>query len=335
MNTRNCLTLLLIAVILFGCRHSNQSSNRQDNASTDTVQVEEYDEEEEEDEYDDITTVSSPDGRICLYSRNTHSRDASWGWSDIYEVRDGDSVYTYEGLPDWEGEVSSVNHIYSLPSPRRHLYLFEAFFRISGAYGYQSYVAYELKGHDLKRTTIITDAQGNDTTEIGFEYNFADYYFRFARMLGYEYQYKWDERKRILYYPLLKWDSYYLNDKFLIYRWDGHRLYATADTVCNPRLYAPLRNYAMCLQHTKAGAIQARMDSMPDGTLRYCSWDINQDIGKQPDIILYGERKGNEFHFPNPPADTYVVTIEDTPEIRIYHSTAPGQQGELTAIYKD
>ena len=37
-----------------------------------------------------------------FYIRNNTSRDASYGWSIIYDVRDMDSVYTYEGLPDWD-----------------------------------------------------------------------------------------------------------------------------------------------------------------------------------------------------------------------------------------
>jgi len=41
-----------------------------------------------------------------------------------------------------------------LPHPKRHLYLFDAFVRISGSSGYQSFITYEQKGHNLKRVPL-------------------------------------------------------------------------------------------------------------------------------------------------------------------------------------
>lgn len=116
--------------------------------------------------------------------------------------------------------------------------------------------------------------------------------------------------------------------------WDQEYLRPTTDTVCNPHLYEPLQNYAACLQHTKAEWFRARVDSMPDGQLRYTAWYKDQAINTEPNITLYGERVGNEYHFYNQ-TYTYVVTIEDVPEIRIYYSSVPGQLGELSGVYKE
>lgn len=319
---------LALSITLLGCSHSKPKTENKDNQLLFVTEI--LDEEED----DEVSIVSSPDGRICIYSRNIQTRDASMGWSIIYDVKDNGAVYTYEGLPDWEGEVATINRIYSMPYPKRHLYLFDAFVRISGAYGYQAFVAYELIGHELKRVAVLTNEQGNLSAEIGFEYNFADYYFRFARALGYDYQYTWDEENSFFYYPLLQQDSYYLNDRFVIYRWNGNTMKPTTDTVCNPRLYEPLQNYVFCLQHTKAGYVQARVDSMPDGLLRYTAWDRNQDISTKPNIVLYGKSVGDEYHFYNQ-THTYVVTREDIPEVHIYYSNTPGQLGELYSTYKD
>lgn len=328
MKTYNFFLLLTIAVALSGCAKSDSGTDTQENELLFTSEI-------EEDENDEVTIVSSPDGLVCFYSRNNSVGGAAYGWSLIYDVKDGNKVYTYEGLPDWEGEGASISRIFCLPHPKRHLYLFDAFTRISGSYGYQSFIAYELKGHELKRVPILVNDQGEKVNEIGFEYNFGDYYFRFARALTYDYQYMWDEETGVFYFPLLIYGSYLLNDKFVAYQWDGSCLKPTTDTIGNPHLFAPLRNYAACLQHTKAGYVQARVDSMPDDRLRYTAWDRNQDISEEPNIVLYGRRVGNEFHFNNPPTYTYVVTIEDVPEIRLYHSTVPGQLGELNGTYKD
>ena len=328
MKTYNFLLLLIIAITLLGCAKAKTETDTQESEPLFTTEI-------TEDENDDVTIVSSPDGLICFYSRNNHAGDAVYGWSLIYDVKDGNKVYTYEGLPDWEGEGASIHRIHCLPHPKRHLYLWDAFTRISGSYGYQSFIAYELKRHELKRVPILVNDQGEKVNEIGFEYNFGNYYFRFARALTYDYQYMWDEGSCVLYYPLLEYDSYFLNDKFVAYRWDGSYLRHTTDTIGNPHLFNPLRNYAACLQHTQAGNVQVRVDSMPDGQLRYTAWDRERDISTEPNIILYGKRVGNEFLFKNPPTYTYVVTIEDIPEVRLYYSTILGKLGELNGLYKE
>lgn len=322
------LIVFALGLALCGC------AKKQDNKAGDDSRLLFATEVDEEDD-DEISIVSSPDGSICLYSRNSTSKDATMGWSILYDVKDKDTVYTYEGLPDWQGEVSDIKKIFSLPHPKRNLYLFDAFCRISGAYGYQSFIAYERIGHQLKRVGLWSDEAGVLCNEIGFEYNIPDYYFRFARSLDYDYQYMWDEDEGIFYYPLLKHESYFLTDKFVKYIWNGKRLCPTTDTVANPHLYEPLRNYEMCYQHTDAGYIQARVDSLPDGRLRYAAWDKGVNVGTEPNIVLYGKRVGDEYHFYNPPTYTYVVTIEDVPEVRTYHSDIPGQLGELYDTYTD
>ncbi|MBR1878891.1 MAG: hypothetical protein IJ814_07830 [Paludibacteraceae bacterium] len=329
MKTCHYLLVLALSITLLGC---NRAQSRTENNDNQLLFATEMPDEEEDDE---VSIVSSPDGRICLYRRNIQTRDASMGWSIIYDVKDDGMVYTYEGLPDWEGEPATLQRIYSLPHPRRHLYLFDAFFRISGSYGYQAFVAYELTGHELKRVAVLTDEQGDLSAETGFEYNFADYYFRFARALEYDYQYTWDEENGILYYPLLQEDSYQLNDRFIVYRWNGKTMKPTTDTVCNPRLYEPLRNYVSCLQHTKAGYAQVRVDSLPDGRLRYTAWDREQNVASKPNIILFGKREGDEYHFYNPPTYTYVVTIEDIPEVHVYYGDTIGQLDELANSYTE
>jgi len=326
MKRMSYLLVLAIAAALCGCQSGNKTTN--ENQLLFAAESNEPEEEEE------VRIVSSPDGTVCFYIRTNYSRDASYGWSVIYDVKDKDSVYTYEGLPDWEGEASSISKIHALPHPKRNLYLIDAFFRVSGAYGYQAFITYERKGHSLKRVPLLRDDEGNLVNEIGFEYNFADYFFRFARALSYDYQYLWDEDNGIFYYPLLKKDSYRLNDKFVVYRWDGKSLYPTTDTVANPRIYEPLRDYVTCLQHTKAGYVQVRVDSLADGRLRYAAWDRDGDISDKPNIVLYGESVETEFHFHNQ-THTYVVTRDDIPEVRIYYSATPGQLGELYSTYKE
>ena len=125
-----------------------------------------------------------------------------------------------------------------------------------------------------------------------------------------------------------------MTDRFIRYRWNKKSL-EPIDTVCNPHLYEPLRNYVTSYQHFKAGYVQVRVDSLPDGQLRYTAWEREQDISEKPNIVLYGKRVGDEYHFYNPPTYTYVVTIEEFPEVRLYYSNVPGQLGELSGVYKE
>lgn len=282
-----------------------------------------------------VTIADAPDGSIRIYGWNNHMGGTCISWSAMYQIRDKGKVYTYEGLPDWEYDLYLITNIYVLPHPTRHLYLFDAYFREWSSQSYQGFIAYERIGQELKCVKILRGEDGELTNEIGFEYCVPEFYFNFARALTWDYLYQWDDENGILYFPLHRDDPYtYMTDRFIRYRWNKQTLEPT-DTVCNPRLYEPLRNYVTCLQHTKAGYVQVRVDSMPDGRLRYAAWDREQDIKTKPNLILYGERKGNEYHFYNPPTYTYVVTIEDTPEVRVYYGDTIGHFDELSNTYRE
>lgn len=330
------VTLVLLAA-LCGCTKKETKTDTTAEQPSLTEETEEYAEEvaEDEDYYDEdeISVVYSSDGAICVYSKSL-SGSVYFGWSNRYTVKDRDSIYTFDGLPDWESEVSSINNIYSLPHPKRHLYLFDAYFRESGSEGYQYFVAFERIGHDLKRVNILRDDAGNPQCEIGFEYNFGDYYFRFARTLGDNSLYQWDEKNATLYYPVLIPDSYFMTDKFVRYVWNGQMMAPVPDTVANPRLHASLQDYALCLRHTQAGSIQVRVDSLADGRLRYASWKREQNISTKPSMILYGKTVEDEYYFYDQ-TFTYVVTKEDIPQVRLYHSNTPGQLGKLHTTYAE
>ena len=331
-------TILVIIVFLGSCNHPKGSTNESQQLFVEEVEdvvEEEIEEMEEEAEESTPTIVDSPDGSIRIIGYDNHTGGTSTSWSSMYQIRDKGKLYSYEGLPDWNGEMFLITAIYCLPHPTRNLYLFDAYFRICGSSAYQAFIAYERKGHELKRVAVLRDQDGSLTDEIGFEYNIPDYYFRFARALGYENLYMWDKDKKVFYYPLRHaYYGYLMTDKFVRYIWNKNTLEPTTDTVANPRLYAPLQDYVTCIQHTKAGCVQVRIDSMADGRLRYTAWDRNQHIGTEPDIVLYGKSVGDEYHFYNQ-KHTYVVTKEDEPEIRIYYSNTPGDLGELYKTYKE
>lgn len=329
-------TYLLIVLTLFACLSScnnrSQSSNNEH-----LLVVEELDEDEgvSEEVESEPTIVESPDGIIRFIGNNNHTGGIASGWSSIYQIRDKGQIYTFEGLPDWDGEPALITAIYCLPHPKRNLYLFDAYFRYSGSGAYQAFVAYERIEHTLKRVSVLRNDEGNLCNEIGFEFNVPDYYFRFARSLGYENLYKWSEHESVLYYPIgYNENGARLTDKYVRYIWNEQTLEPTTDTVCNPRLYEPLQNYVACLQHTKAGYVQVRVDSLADGQLRYSAWDRNKDISTEPNIVLYGKSVGDAYHFFNQ-TYTYVVTREEIPEVHIYYSSTPGQLGELSNTYKE
>lgn len=318
----------MTCILLCGCAKTSEQMNSNESHLL-------FVEEEEEEVENEPIIVDSPDGVIRFIGNNNHTGGIASGWSSIYQIRDNGHIYTYDGLPDWDGEPALITAIYCLPHPKRQLYLFDAYFRFSGSGAYQAFISYELLGHSLKRISVLRDDEGNLSNEIGFEFNVPDYYFRFARTLGYGNLYKWSEHESVFYYPIGKAENRtILTDRYIKYIWNSKSLEPTSDTVCNPRLYEPLRNYVTCLQHTEAGYVQVRVDSMPDGRLRYTAWDRKQDISEGPNIILYGQSVGDEYHFYNK-THTYVVTKENNPEVRIYYSHIPGQLGELYSTYKE
>ena len=281
-----------------------------------------------------VTIADAPDGSIRIYGWDNHMGGTCISWSGMYQVRDKGKVYAYEGLPDWgEYDLNLITAVYRLPHPKRHLYLFDAYYREWSSMSYRGFITYERIGHELKQVNLIRDDEGELVSEIGFEYSVPEFYFNFACALTWDYQYQWDKEKNILYFPLHREDEYtYMTDRFIRYRWNNQTLEPT-DTVCNPRLYEPLRNYVCSFQHANAGAVQIRIDSMADGRFRYTAWDRNRDISTKPNIVLYGESVGEEYRFYNG-SHTYVVTKEEDPEVRIYYSSTPGQLGELYGRYK-
>ena len=281
-----------------------------------------------------VTVADAPDHSIRIYGWNNHMGGTCISWSAMYQVRDKGKVYTYEGLPDWEYDNYLITAIYQLPHPKRHLYLFDGYFREWSSQSYIGFVAYERIGHELKRVKILRNEDGELDDEIGYEYCVPEYYFKFASVLGWDYMYRWDDKNNVLYFPLPREDEYtYMSDRFVRYQWNKQTLEPT-DTVCNPQLYDSLQNYITGYQHFKAGYVQVRIDSMADGRMRYIAWDRNQDISTEPNIVLYGKSVGDEYHFYNQ-RHTYVVTKSDNPEIRIYYSSTPGQLGELYSTYSE
>ena len=282
-----------------------------------------------------VTIADAPDGTIRVYGWDDHMGGTCISWSALYQIRDKGKVYTYEGLPDWEYDQHLVTAIYELPHPKRHLYLFDTYYREWSSMSYTGFIAYERIGHELKRVPILRDEEGKLVSEIGFEYCVPEFYFNFACALTWDYLYHWDSDKHILYFPVPREDEgTYMTDRFVRYRWNKKTLDPT-DTVANPHLYEPLRNYVVCLQHTLASHVQVRVDSLADGRLRYTAWNREGDISDEPNIVLYGERKGNEFFFYNPPTYTYVVTIEETPEVRVYYGDTIGKLDELSNLYRE
>ena len=281
-----------------------------------------------------FTIADASDGSVRIYGWDNHMGGTCTNWSAMYQVRDKGKVYTYEGLPDWEYDLFLITDIHILPHPKRHLYIFDAYFREWSSQSYQGFIAYERIGHELKRVKIFRNEEDELTNEIGYEYCVPEFYFNFARALKWDYMYHWDEKKCILYFPLHCDESYTsLTDRFIRYQWGGDTM-EPIDTVCNPRLHESLRNYVTGYQHFKAGYVQVRIDSLADGRLRYTAWDRNEDISTEPNIVLYGKSVGNEYHFYNQ-THTYVVTKGDDPEIRIYYSNTPGQLGKLYSTYKE
>ena len=246
-----------------------------------------------------FTIADASDGSVRIYGWDNHMGGTCINWSAMYQVRDQGKVYTYEGLPDWEYDLFLITDIHVLPHPKRHLYIFEAYFREWSSQSYQGFIAYERIGHELKRVKLFLDEEDKLTNEIGYEYCVPEFYFNFARALTWDYMYQWDDKNCILYFPLHCDDPYTsLTDRFIRYQW-GAGTMVPIDTVCNPRLHESLRNYVTGYQHFKAGYVQVRIDSLADGRLRYTAWDRNEDISTEPNIVLYGKSVGNEYHFYN------------------------------------
>lgn len=281
-----------------------------------------------------VTIADAPDNSIRIYGWDNHMGGTCISWSAMYQIRDKGKVYTFEELPDWDGDLFLITDIYVLPHPKRNLYLFDCYYREWSSQSYRGFIAYERKGHELKRVDILRGEDGELTSQIGFEYNVPMYFFNFARTLTWDNQYSWDADRQCLYFPVPREDAYTeATDRFVRYCWNGKSLEPT-DTVGNPRLHESLREFHTCYHHTRFEQFQVRIDSMADGRLRYSAWDKNDAISDTPWLVIYGKSVGDEYHFYNQ-AHIYVVTKKEPREIRIYYSTNPDELGEPYSTYTE
>ena len=278
--------------------------------------------------------VDAPDKSFRVYSWNDYLGGTCTHWSGLCQIRDGENVYTYDGLPDWfSEEMFYVTDIFQLSHPTRNLYLIGAYYNESSAFSWHVFVAYERIGHELKRVPVIRDKEGELTDMIGFEYSSSGYYFNYAKAVGFDDRYYWDHKSQCLYFPELRDDeSYLLTDRFYRYEWDGETL-EPGDIVTDPYLHRSLKNFLQQERVIKINQLLVRIDSLADGRMRYASWH-GDSMMAEPEIIVYGNSVGDEYRFYNN-TYTYVVTKDEyDPEVRVYYSSVPGQLGKLEYTYK-
>ena len=160
--------------------------------------------------------VDAPDGKIRFYGWNSDFGGSCIYWSNMYQVKDNDSVYTFDGLPDWDCESMLPTHIYKLPHKTRNYYLISFYYRISGSEAYIAAYTYELYGKELKRVYLFKDGE-TLSDRVEYEYRISD---RSENAVNHSNRPYFDEQKARLYFPNspTQHDHYQWNNELLIKR---------------------------------------------------------------------------------------------------------------------
>ena len=280
-----------------------------------------------------LRITDSPDGKIRFYGWDSGLGGTCISWTTMYQIEHKGKVYTYNGLPDWDGEGVLPMNIYKMPHKSRDLYVFIYYFREWSSQGYNVAVGYELKGHTLKQIPLFVDQDATRHSKLDYEYNIPDYYFRMARAIGFDYQFYYDDQSATLYYPQARikaGESLILSDRYIPYTWDRDCLLEGEETG-NPNLIRSLQDYKhveRMVRFVSSATIIARIDVMPDGSYRYAAW-LNEPMSETPAMLLYnGMADEKRYYFRNK-THIYVITKEEIPVLEVYYSADPYELGEM------
>lgn len=272
-----------------------------------------------------IYIEQTPDGRIRAYNWCSYAYGSNVTWNHLIQIEDNGTVYVPDEIPDWDMEVSTIEHIYQLPEPG--YYIFVYYLREWASMGHYAAVGYQLNGHTLKRVRLFTDTDATHRDRLELECNTSDFYFRIGRAIGGDDFFYYDEQNATLYYPRtrIRYDETLLvSDRYIPYVWDGTGMTEDEETG-NPRLHPSLQDYAYVdriARFNNADSVIARIDVLPDGSYRYASW-INEPMTAEPAMVLHhGTEDDQRYYFRNE-THTYVITKDDCPVLEIYDSVNP------------
>lgn len=283
-----------------------------------------------------LSIADSEDGTIRCYCWNNNLGFRCTTWSSMYQVKDKGKVYTYGGLPMYDSEEEMeyiVVSISQLPHKSRNLYLFFMFhdvvFEVSG----YTIAAFERIGHELKQVALFRNAEGEMVDAIGVDYFLRDYVVRYVQDTYCDDIYVWNDKDKDLYLAIGQEDhTLIMTDRYVRCHWDG-KIMAPVDTTYNPTFHPSVAGYQELVRIFRTDDHIVRIDSMPDGRMRYTSWSVRHDVSEQPNIMLYGNTVDGKYRFYNN-TYTYIVDLDHYhPEVSIYYSEIPRQLGKWQITY--
>jgi hypothetical protein len=183
-----------------------------------------------------LDIVESTDGNVKIYGWNDGTGNYNGGFHHVVQYKsntgkviciDFSKAYYHECEDEENHDEFRGFELYTMQLNNKTYYLIEVgHLQSAGWLGYRDISIYTIEDAKLIKQTLFKTSK-ELLSEIGYEYDAANYWFEIAEQKEKEGSFDWhfmyDNDKKIIYVPLVDNDISYgrVTDRFLLYQWDG------------------------------------------------------------------------------------------------------------------
>lgn len=249
-----------------------------------------------------VSVLTSNDGKVRLYTWDTHTGGTSPNFAAYVQYDDGKSInvrcftpltsskYVCErdakcdGYETYDG--AWIDCMYQIDQPSGSpVYLASAYNKASSSEGAQDVVAMQIIDGKLQKIPFI-DKDGKQVRFAGCYYSIPDWYFT-TDGLDWDWVPSFDNKTNTLYIP--EDGSMKMSDRYEMYKLiDGKMKYV--GNGAGFWLHLSLHDFKrLCgIYQTKTKLI--RIDLLADGQYRYASWSKKNAMDKAPELVIVGAK---------------------------------------------
>lgn len=274
---------------------------------------------------EDIAVLTSPDGKVKIYSWDTDRGGTSPDFCSYIQYNTGDSIrsdyigaftqsnylcasdVTRDGYNVYDG--SYIQRLYQIDSHSSSpLYIVSAYFRASSIEGAQTAIAFRIENGRLVKQDFI-DKDGKVRNSLSCDYDIPDWYFT-TDGLGWDWVMSFDDKSKTLYVP--ERGDMVMTDRYDCFRFEYGKM-KYIGTNAGFWLHPSLHDFKRLCGIYQTESKLIRVDQLNDGTYRMATWPKDLAMSGQPELVIQNGKAGiikNAIVFTN---GDYTYTV---PEFR-------------------
>lgn len=246
--------------------------------------------------YAHVWLTDSDDGKVRFFT---------WEAPHFWTMSDFEYIVGYR----WNGSVlfqvpkcsedvemcvwSLTDKIYTFQDGANTYYLTENYFSERSSLGSDWLTANVLTCNGLEEVDMFKENEGI-ISSVFCEYD-APYWYSTANCgEGYGWLNYFDARNEAVY---VQNTSYYLEDRFNVYKWDGKYFTLVDSDAGSPFINPQLRDYKMLIKVFETDRNKIRIDMMRDNSYRYAAWKKGASMLEVPDLVIGNGRLVNDEYY--------------------------------------